>query len=431
MNNTLDLRNADAVCALLGLSEAPEIWRRSWPQSAGSYTPGGVFFLAPEYVAETCATLRICPELAEALAACAASVAAEGGLERLVWHLHWLISWSGIDPQVGSWPALEPEGHPAKALLYGLVVLAGLPRLLEINGRRGIDPEDTIETLSDLQTWATDHLNQRGVWRLVSLGWMQHHLRGHLFKLGRLEYIPGKYDQPFRWYRQVDSGEVIALAEADLLLRADGQFASADGGEVREGLWKTRFVETVENVTGSPVSPWGQVLAETVTLQSGEWLEILRPGDPVMTVHIPSKGSMGSEECGASFRQAVAFYQRHFPEVVYRGFTCHSWLLDPQFEQFSPPPGNICAFLGEWYLHPVEGANDAQAFQRMFDLFGPYGQVRWGEVEAKTSLQRAAVEYVAAGGHPRCGGSVLFAEDLDWGKAVYRNERKADLIQGP
>ncbi|MEI6499806.1 MAG: acyltransferase domain-containing protein, partial [Armatimonadota bacterium] len=189
MNNCLDLRNADAVCALLGLSEAPEIWRRSWPQSAGSYTPGGVFFLAPEYVAETCATLRICPELAEALAACAASVAAEGGLERLVWHLHWLISWSGIDPQVGSWPALEPEGHPAKALLYGLVVLAGLPRLLEINGRRGIDPEDTIETLSDLQTWATDHLNQRGVWRLVSLGWMQHHLRGHLFKLGRLEYI--------------------------------------------------------------------------------------------------------------------------------------------------------------------------------------------------------------------------------------------------
>jgi len=103
--------------------------------------------------------------------------------------------------------------------------------------------------------------------------------------------------------------------------------------------------------------------------------------------------------------------------------------VDPQFEQFSPPPANICAFLREWYLHPVEGADDAQPFQRLFDLFGPYGQVRWGEVEPKTSLQRAAVEFVKQGGHLRSGGSVLFAEDLDWGKAVYRNERKADFIE--
>lgn len=423
MNNTLDLRNPDAVCALLGLTEAPEIWRRSWPQSAGSFVPGGVFFLTPEYVAQTCATLRICPELAAALADCAATVAGEPALQRLAWHLHWLISLSGIDPAVGSWPGLEPEGHPANALLYGLIVLAGLPRALEINAARGIDPEDTIETLSDLQTWATDYHNARGLWRLVTLGWIQHHLRGQLFKLGRLEYIPGKYDQPFRWYRQVATGKVVALAEDGLLLRQDGQFASADRGEVREGLWKTRFVETLEAVTGSPVSPLSRVLPGPVTLSADEWLEILRPGDPVITVHIPSKGSMGPEECGQSFAQAVEVYRRLFPDVVWRAFTCHSWLLDPQFEQLSPAPPNICAFMREWYLHPVENADDAQHFQRMFDLFGPYGQVRWGEVEAKSSLQRAMVDFVKAGGHPRLGGSVLFAEDLDWGKAVYRNER--------
>jgi hypothetical protein len=77
----------------------------------------------------------------------------------------------------------------------------------------------------------------------------------------------------------------------------------------------------------------------------------------------------------------------------------------------------------------VEGADDSQTFQRLFDLFGPYGQVRWGEVEAKTSLQRAALDFVEQGGKPRSGGSVLFAEDLDWGKAVYRNDRRLDVIQ--
>lgn len=428
-SNVSDLRNPDPVCATLGLAGAPDIWRATWARSIGGFVAGDLFFLKPEYVRGTCALLRIGPELSEKLARCAESVTADAGLQRLAWHLHWLASLSGIDAGVGQWPQLAPEAHPANALLYGLVVLAGVPRLLDINRARGIADEVTVETLSDLETWANDYLNWGGIYRLQSLGWLQHHLRGKLFKIVRLEYIPGQYGHPFRWYRNDTSGQVVGLAEDGLLLRPDGQFASADREEVREGLWRTRLSENVDTITGSPVAPQGRILGTTVTLDTNEWREVLRKGDPVMTVHIPSKGSMRSEDCGESFRQAVEFYQRHFPEVVFRAFTCTSWLLDPQFEQFQPAPPNICGFLREWYLHPVEGADDSQAFQRLFDLFGPYGQVRWGEVEAKTSLQRAALDFVEQGRKPRGGGSVLFAEDLDWGKAVYRNERQLDLIQ--
>ncbi len=424
MTETTDLRNPTAVCAVAGL-DAPDIWRNSWPQSARSFEPGRVFFLEPEYVADTCATLGIAPELTAALRDCAAAVAQDLALQRLVWHLHWLLSLSGLE--VGSWPAPPLEAHPANALLYGLVVLAGVPRLLQINGARGVAVADTIETLSDLETWATDYHTWEGVYRLHTIGWLQHPLRGRLFKLARLEFLPGAYGHPFRWFREAGSGQVIALAESDLLLRPDGQFASADGGRVREGLWKSQLVVTPEAVTGQPVSPWGHVLSQTVTLDTATWHEVLRPGDPVITVHIPSKGRMGPEECGAAFVQAVALYRDHFPEIATRAFTCHSWLLDPQFEQLDPAPGNICAFLREWYLHPAEGADDRQHWQRTFDLFGDW-QPKWLTAEPKSSLQRALVEFVKAGGRPRSGASVLFAEDLDWGQQVYRTTRKASVI---
>lgn len=415
------------ICLSIGLTEVPPVWRQTWPQSAGTYTAGDVFFLNESYVREHCDLVRTSEPVTQALVECAAAVREDPALERLAWHMHWLLCLSGRAASGDHWPSLPPAAHPANPMLYGLIVLSGVPCVLRTNGVRGIDREITLETLSDLQTWTQDHMDWESSYRFNSVNWMQHHIYGKLFKLGRLEYLPGTYGHPFRWYRHAASGQVVALAEDGHLFRDDGQFASADRGTAREGLWKSRLVETRESIIGSAVSPWGRVLKPEVTLETSQWHEILRLHDPVMTVHIPSKGRMTPEECGASFEQAVSFFARHFPDWIYRAFTCQSWLLDPQFEDLDPVPANIAAFGREWYLHPVEGGDDRQHWQRSFDLFG-LSQPRWDSAEPKTSLQRALVEFVKHGGRPRGGGSVLFPEDLDWGRQVYRTVRKADLI---
>jgi hypothetical protein len=43
--STADLRVPTAACSLLGLDAVPELWQRTWPQSARSFTPRGVLFL--------------------------------------------------------------------------------------------------------------------------------------------------------------------------------------------------------------------------------------------------------------------------------------------------------------------------------------------------------------------------------------------------
>ena len=425
MKETTDLRDAGAVCASIGVT-APDIWRNTWPQSAASFAPDA-FYLDPEWIRETCATLRFGAEVTAALAEGAAALRGNLPLERLLWHCRWLVCDSGFDPQVGDWPELPARLGPAGLMLYGLLTLSGFPHMLQLHGARGIAREDTIESLASLQAWTLDFHRLRGVWCFPRLPWLEHHLRGHLHKLGRLEYLPGKYYHPFRWYRHADNGQVIALAEDGCLLRPDGQFASADGGEVREGLWKSRFIETAGSVTGHPVSPCGYVLGRTVTLDMAQWHEVLRKGDPVVTVHIPATGPMDHAQCGESFRHAVDFYQRHFPELKHRAFTCNSWLLDPQFELLEPPPPNISAFLREWYLHPTEGAHERGTWQRVFDLFG--GSLPdWENAPQDTRLRQAIVAFARKGGRLRGGGSVLFGEDLEWGKQVYRTDRLSDLV---
>ncbi len=416
MSEMCDLRDAEAVVATVGLAEAPEVWRRTWPQSAASFA-AEPFFVAEEWVRTACAALRLSPEVTEALIACAAGVRESPALRRLAWHLHWLVSRSGLEPQINDWPRLEAGPGP---MLYGLIALSGWPRLREIHAARGLDLEATLDTMSDLDTWTSDWHAWEGGYRFTALGWMQHHLRGRLLKLGRLEYLPGRYDHPFRWYRRGAGGPVLALAEDGLLFRPDGQFAGADGGEVRQGLWRSTFAESPGEVTGHPVTPQGQVLPETVTLDTAEWREALRPGDPVMTVHIPSRGRMDPESCGASFVRAAEVYSDHYPDIPYRAFTCHSWLLDPQFDQLDPAPPNIVAFMREWYLHPAEGAEEEQTWERVFSLFG-HRPVDWATAPQDTSLRRALVAFARQGGHMRGGGGVIFPEDLgDWGREMYR-----------
>ncbi len=419
MTVTPDLGDANAVARAVGLPEAPEIWRRTWPQSAASFGAGEVFFLTEDWVPRACEALRVSQEVTTALQDCAAAVRESPAMQRLAWHLHWSLCLSGLSPEVSAWPRLSDD-HPAGPMLYGFVVLSGWPHLREIHAARGLDLEITLDTMSDLDTWTRDWHAWEGGYRFTALGWMQHHLRGQLLQLGRLQYLPGSYHHAFRWYRHTSTGRVIALAEDGLLFREDGQFASADGSSVRRGLWRSSFTETVSRVTGQPVTPEGKVLPEAVTLDTAEWCEVLRRGDPVMTVHIPSRGRMDPASCGESFARAVAVYREHYPDVPYRAFTCQSWLLDPQFEQLDPAPPNICAFMQEWYLHPTEGAAEEQTWERVFDLFG-HSQPDWENAPQDTSLRRALVAFARQGGHMRGGGGVIFPKDVgDWGRQGYR-----------
>lgn len=129
------------------------------------------------------------------------------------------------------------------------------------------------------------------------------------------------------------------------------------------------------------------------------------PGDPVLDIHIPDFcGPMTPEAVADSLRWAVEFFPRHFPDETYRVGACHSWLLDPQLADYLGERSNIVAFQRCFpVLYTEEEASDRSPIAFVFG--NPEHPV--DSLPRRTSLERAVVDHLLAGGHWHSGVGIL------------------------
>jgi hypothetical protein len=187
--------------------------------------------------------------------------------------------------------------------------------------------------------------------------------------------------------------------------RADGQFADADNSKA-PAAWKSTLSISETAAEGFPVNDRGVCERTKAVLSFKDWELTGKPDDPAIAVHIPATGPMDSDSCRESFARAQSFFQRHFPEFAAVGYTCDTWLLDPQLEEILPPESNIVRFLKRWTLHPVPGANANQTYERVF------GSTIWPPAAetVRTSVQNSIVKFVQNGGRLRMGGGVIWRQ---------------------
>jgi hypothetical protein len=125
-----------------------------------------------------------------------------------------------------------------------------------------------------------------------------------------------------------------------------------------------------------------------------------------LNVHVPEGGSLDQETSQASFDWARRFFPWHFPEEPVTEFGCHSWLLDDQWSHFLPDHSNIIRFQRRFTV--VEEAEPERAdldilelvFHRVLDGNETLSTVL-NELPQETTLQRAYVAHLRAGGHWR------------------------------
>ena len=392
----------DEAMRALGTGAAGEAWRAGWDASQASYPPDGPPFLRERFVRRTCRDLALADDVCEAIAAALGTFRQAPALRRLAWHCHRLLLASAKlqPPQLASatfpapWPR-APDQLPARGeMLYPLVLLSGEGVMRRLHRQFGVAPQVTQATAGDLELWMRHYRGRHGRWGLAEAGWLANHFLGRIYRLGRLQFRFERFESDFRAFRHRD-GRVLLLA--------------AQG---------TRFRDDGRTIRGQAVSPRGEALRELVELPAGDWAPVLRRGDPVLGVHIPAAGPMTHAACGESFRRAVAFFARHFPGFGWRAFQCGSWLLDNQFGWLLSETANIRRFQEEVYLYPLPGAGDEAMFDRVFGR--RYDGDEIASAPRDTALRRAIVDHVLAGGRFRAGGCVLFPEDLDWGRKVYR-----------
>ena len=416
------------VAAALGIDEtAREALAPGWEESQAEMPSDPLPFLDPETVEEACRAALVSEEVAAAARAFAPRIQQDKALCALAWHYRWCLyptarhDWG----RVWRWPDLEGVLGNDRGLFFLIVLLSNLPAVQELHRRHRV-PDDVVrETLLDLQLWL-DHERQRHPEMPCSLGpgnlaWLSNHFRGQLFRLGRLQFQFAECGYPIRVYRHRESGLVVAVSQAGVRYEANG---GRDGAAEAEapGAWVAELTETEGEVIAHPIRPTGHALREQVRLDKREWEQALGPGDPVLNLHIPAGSPLTHESCGESFRRAVAFFPRHFPERPYRAFLCGSWLLDAQIEDLLGPDSNIVRFQRELYLFPIP----LHSRYLLSRVFGEETQEpeQVAAAPQRTAFQRALAAHLEAGRplRPAGGGCFLLPEDLRWGEQVYRRQ---------
>src|SRR5699024_10951344 len=104
----------------------------------------------------------------------------------------------------------------------------------------------------------------------------------------------------------------------------------------------------------------------------------------------------------ASFARVGPFFGQHFPELTLRGLHCASWLLDPQMAEVLLVESNIAACGSRWQLSDARRPGDADALFFVSSrrrISRALSDIDLADLPQQTSLQRAVVQRLRAGGH--------------------------------
>jgi hypothetical protein len=392
-----------------------------WDNSQKLISHDGLFFLTPDFIAENCGMTGLGSDVISFLQSVADIISRDNDMVCLAWHCHYLLFLRDSYDRglIGKWPSLDEFLGKYSGAFYLLVALSGIPKAMTFHQARRIPEKIMRDTYTDTAIWARDYRDLHGVWGINThiLPWLCHHLSGDLFRLMRLQFMQRPFRQSLRAFRNYQTHEVMVLSEPGIRYRGDGQIGGTGGVHDPMNGWTSRVIIENDYITGTFISPKGMALSKELSLPLNKWECILTPGDPILEVHIPAGEKMDFHACGESFKLAVDFFPKYFPDRPFKAFCCGSWLLNTQFQDMLPPESNIVRFQKEFYLFPIY-AGGRSGVERIFRS----GLKDLSTAPRDTSLRRAVLDHLQAGGYLRAGGGLFFAEDLNWGAQVYRND---------
>lgn len=236
-----------------------------------------------------------------------------------------------------------------------------------------------------------------------------------IYRFDRFLFIPARMSEPLRFFRSAD-GHTVALYEGGYAFRHDGQLNGAGGVWDEEEAFVSRWSETPRDWEGTPVDPAGFASPKPVRLEKDEWMPVLRRGDGMLALHVPSGEGYTPERMRGSIQLALEFFARWFPEIEIRGVWSMSWLYDPHLRvAMNGSDCNILRVQAQMYLYPTQAGDD----MLYMELFGG----RTDPLPRGTTLQRAVADALAQK-IPFCTTSmVILRADIEAiGRMPYQSE---------
>lgn len=386
----------DSVLSALSLGKsAPEAWILAWDRVQSNFSENSLPVLRSDFFNGRYGNYGLSDDIVEIISDAAAAMRLCEPLARLAWLWYQVVIIEGKG--FFDWPT--PAEFP---LFAALVLVSAFPRMCDEHRAKGIPMEVSLGNCRDLEIWLRHEKRTAGTWGFRQLGWMLNHVSGRLYRLGRLQYVYQAYGGSAYAFRERATGGILALSAPGISYTRDG-YVNGTNGIFDDDPWISAYQDMGTEVRGYPIRQEGLAAHELVTLSLEDWELVLGSGSPTLDIHVPEDGKLDTDGCLESFKQALEFFPKYFPELPAPvAFTCGSWLLDSQFIGLLPEDSNIVKFLSLFYRFPIK-SGDTEHFWRIF------GEMPADLTKAPrdTTLRRAVLDFRLSGGRLRSAGGFI------------------------
>jgi len=410
--------NMDSKQVFEALGE-PDAWKgepHRWSDAMAAYPAEKPPFLDTSSFEAKCRESSLPAQRVPLLAALAAEIEQDPALLAFAWYLHWRV-WIALDSP-GEWnmPTLKPRLGDRAGLFYLLLALEVPGRLAAHYRTLGYPPEIVTETASKVAWNEAEYIAGTGRPGLYDsqLRWFNTAVTDHLVQLGRLVF-----DLHFCWseevviFRRDSDGAVIALAGNEMRVTGDGLFLDWEAPSGPD--WTTTLEESPSAFTGYPAHPAGRIIRQKVRLRRPEWRKALHmtgvgtTDDATLYMHIPFGGGLSWGKVRDSLIRASAFFREYHPDKPIKLVQMCTWFLDPRVPAILGPDSNPAKFQRACYLvpePPEPHLMGKMVFQREIPGTPP------DELPARTSVQRAIIDFLKRGGSWHGGRMFILGEDM-------------------
>ena len=134
---------------------------------------------------------------------------------------------------------------------------------------------------------------------------------------------------------------------------------------------------------------------------------IIKKGESVIDVHIPSSGKLDRSVVLESYKEAYSFFTNTL-RLAPKAFVCESWLLFPKHREIIPKCKNIIDFMNDYETVIVEddcGGSD------LWRIFGGCDTSVPEKLPRDTYMRSQYAEYLINGGVPGFAKGIFFIKD--------------------
>ncbi|MBQ9781944.1 MAG: hypothetical protein IJW26_02040, partial [Clostridia bacterium] len=217
-------------------------------------------------------------------------------------------------------------------------------------------------------------------------GFLYGYAKGSLMWIGNLTFQIVKYN-PYCEVYENKKGERLFVATDKFKYNSKGlptieEVAFTPSQEIKgEFLYANVFL------------PNGRLDLQTSKISLKEYCKILKPGDNVVTVHIPAGKSLNIEECKKSIKDAKEIFMRFFDNI--KAVVCLTWFICPEIRSLLKEGGNMQKFADLFDLITI--SEDTHYHHLYIHIFEKSQDIPLDKLEPKNDFQKRFLDLALRG----------------------------------